>query len=225
MARVSTSTTTPVIRPGKTADLDAVAELLTAVFATDPLMRTIAAAAPDPRAALDHLHRCELGGRYLSPDPARRAGAHVDLVTDDDACLGERVLGVALWDAPSLGEEATSAFGPDLSTGLDPSLLGDAWDLVRLDIAQCAAAQPPHPYWYLYMLAVVPEARGNGTGTALLRHGLKRVDADGMTAHLESTTPGSRRLYQRLGFGLTATLAAPPLPVYWAMTRPACPQR
>jgi len=214
-----------VIRPGRPEDLDAVADLLTTVFATDPLMRTIAAAAPDPRAALGHLHRCELGDRYLSSDPARHAGAHVDLMIDDDAGPGDRVLGVALWDAPSLGEDATRAFGPDLSTGLDPSLLGDAWELVRLDVVQCAAAQPPHPYWYLYMLAVVPEARGNGTGTALLRHGLKRVDADGMTAHLESTTPGSRRLYQRLGFTLTATLAAPPLPTYWAMTRPARTRR
>ena len=71
------------------------------------------------------------------------------------------------------------------------------------------------------MIAVVPLARGMGTGSTLLRRGLDRVDADGMAAHLESTTPGSRRLYERLGFKRVAVLDAPPLPAYWAMTRPA----
>ena len=76
------------------------------------------------------------------------------------------------------------------------------------------------------MIAVAPEARGTGTGSALLRHGLERVDADGVPAHLESTSPGSRRLYERLGFEQVAVLDAPPLPsAYWAMTRPAIDHR
>ena len=48
-----------------------------------------------------------------------------------------------------------------------------------------------------------------------------RVDAEGLPAHLESTTPGSRRLYERFGFRQVAELAGSGLPVYWAMTRPA----
>ena len=75
------------------------------------------------------------------------------------------------------------------------------------------------------MIAVVPLARGTGTGSTLLRRGLDRVDADGVAAHLESTTPGSRRLYERLGFKRVAVLDAPPLPAYWAMTRPASGSR
>lgn len=223
MARVPTSTSSPVIRPGGPEDLDAVANLLTAVFATDPLMRAIAAPAPQPLTALDHLHRWELGGHYLSPDPAHRASTRVDLMIDD-AGPTQRLLGVALWEAPSSGKDATSALGPDAPAGLDLGLLGGAWDLMLLDAAQCQAARPPQPYWYLYMLAVAPGARGTGRGTALLRHGLERVDGDGVAAHLESTTPASRRLYERLGFSLAATLDAPPLPVYWALTRPARPR-
>lgn len=214
------------IRPGGPADLDVVVGLLTDVFLTDPLMSTIAAAAPSPRAALEHLHRAELADRYLSADAARRAGSVVDLAVSVGSDGEERVLGVALWDAPVLpGVEGDPAgpLGPgdEPPAGLEPALLGDAWGLVLLDGAQCEAARPGQPHWYLYMVAVAPQARGSGTGTALLRHGLGRVDAGGWVAHLESTSPGSRRLYERLGFRQTAVLDRQPLPAYWAMTREA----
>ena len=111
--------------------------------------------------------------------------------------------------------------GGALPPGLDPALLGGAWDLCLLDGELCEAHRPAVPHWYLSMVAVVPAARGTGTGSALLRRGLERVDADDAPAHLESTSPGSRRLYERLGFERVAVIEAPPLPRYWAMTRPA----
>ena len=52
-----TTRTAPRIRTAGPEDLEAVADLLTDVFLPDPLMSAIVAAAPDPRAALDHLHR------------------------------------------------------------------------------------------------------------------------------------------------------------------------
>nr|WP_250649335.1 MULTISPECIES: GNAT family N-acetyltransferase [unclassified Actinomyces] len=199
--------------------------MLTEVFLADPLMGAIAGAAPDPRAALDHLHRVELTDRYLSTDPARRAGAVVDLAVAAGADGEERLLGVTLWDAPAVGGagDPSGPLGPgdEPPAGLDLGLLGGAWDLVLTDGAQCEAARPPEPHWYLHMVAVAARARGTGTGTALLRHGLERVDAQGVAAHLESTTPGSRRLYERLGFALRTVLDHEPLPVYWAMTRAA----
>ena len=100
-------------------------------------------------------------------------------------------------------------------------LLGGAWELCLADAAQCEAHRPAEPHWYLYMVAVAPAARGRGIGGRLLGHGLRRVDAEGLPAHLESTTPGSRRLYERFGFRQVAELAGSGLPVYWAMTRPA----
>ena len=111
--------------------------------------------------------------------------------------------------------------GNEPPPGLDPDLLGGAWELCLLDAAQCEAHRPAEPHWYLYMVAVAPAARGRGIGGRLLGHGLKRVDAEGLPAHLESTTPGSRRLYERFGFRQVAELAGSGLPVYWAMTRPA----
>ena len=194
-----------------------VVDLLTSVFLDDPLMSAIAAAAPEPRAALGHLHRVELAAHYLAADPAARADSRVDLAVD--AASGEP-LGVALWDAPS-STDVVGPLGPgdEPPPGLDPDLLGGAWELCLLDAAQCEAHRPAEPHWYLYMVAVAPAARGRGIGGRLLGHGLKRVDAEGLPAHLESTTPGSRRLYERFGFRQVAELAGSGLPVYWAMTR------
>lgn len=50
------------------------------------------------------------------------------------------------------------------------------------------------------MLTVVPAAQGRRVGSRLLAHGLER--AGDMPVALESTTPGSRRLYERCGFEL-----------------------
>ena len=209
----------PELRAAGPDDLDAVVDLLTGVFLDDPLMSAIAAAAPEPRAALGHLHRVELAAHYLAADPAVRADSRVDLAVD--AASGDP-LGVALWDAPS-STDVVGPLGPgnEPPPGLDLDLLGGAWELCLADAAQCEAHRPAEPHWYLYMVAVAPAARGRGIGGRLLGHGLKRVDAEGLPAHLESTTPGSRRLYERFGFRQVAELAGSGLPVYWAMTRPA----
>ena len=209
----------PELRVAGPDDLDAVVDLLTGVFLDDPLMSAIAAAAPDPRAALGHLHRVELAAHYLAADPAARADSRVDLAVD--AASGEP-LGVALWDAPS-STDVVGPLGPgsEPPPGLDLDLLGGAWELCLADAAQCEAHRPAEPHWYLYMVAVAPAARGRGIGGRLLGHGLRRVDAEGLPAHLESTTPGSRRLYERFGFRQVAELAGSGLPVYWAMIRPA----
>ena len=209
----------PELRAAGPDDLDAVVDLLTGVFLDDPLMSAVAAAAPDPRAALGPLHRVELAAHYLAADPAARADSRVVLAVD--AASGEP-LGVALWDAPS-STDVVGPLGPgnEPPPGLDLDLLGGAWELCLADAAQCEAHRPAEPHWYLYMVAVAPAARGRGIGGRLLGHGLKRVDAEGLPAHLESTTPGSRRLYERFGFRQVAELAGSGLPVYWAMTRPA----
>ena len=215
----ATDASAPELRAAGPGDLDAVVDLLTGVFLDDPLMSAIAAAAPEPRAALGHLHRVELAAHYLAADPAARAASRVDLAVD---AAGGAPLGVALWDAPS-SADVVGPLGPgnEPPPGLDLDLLGGAWELCLADAAQCEAHRPAEPHWYLYMVAVAPAARGRGIGGRLLGHGLKRVDAEGLPAHLESTTPGSRRLYERFGFRQVAELAGSGLPVYWAMTRPA----
>ncbi|ERH23295.1 acetyltransferase, GNAT family [Actinomyces johnsonii F0510] len=157
------TTSSPHLRCASPDDLDAGRDLLTDVFLVDPLMSTIIGAAPEPRAALEHLHHVELSATYLNPDHPASLG---DLAVDDAMCEAE-------------------------------------------------------PHWYLYMIAVAPDARGTGTGAALLRRGLERVDAQGMVAHLEATTRRAASFYGRHGFVDSAILNSEGrLPDYWAMTRP-----
>jgi predicted N-acetyltransferase YhbS len=54
------------------------------------------------------------------------------------------------------------------------------------------------------MLAVAPQAQGQGVGEALVRHVLDRFREEGAVAVVLSSTPGmaaAHRLYERLGFG------------------------
>ncbi|HEY1135577.1 MAG TPA: GNAT family N-acetyltransferase, partial [Nocardioides sp.] len=70
----------------------------------------------------------------------------------------------------------------------------------RAEAAAYDAARPTQPHWYLTDIAVGGDARGLGVGSALLRHRLATIDADGAAAYLESTSPTNRRLYERFGF-------------------------
>ncbi len=56
------------------------------------------------------------------------------------------------------------------------------------------------PHYYLQFLAVLPALQSRGIGSALLRHGLERSDAEGTPVYFESTSPRNRALYERHGF-------------------------
>jgi GNAT superfamily N-acetyltransferase len=58
--------------------------------------------------------------------------------------------------------------------------------------------RPPHVYFPY--IGVVPDAQGQGLGTALMTPVLQRCDRDGIPAYLEASNPSCARLYERLGF-------------------------
>lgn len=58
-------------------------------------------------------------------------------------------------------------------------------------------------HWYVFFLATVPEARGKGHGTALLRHAEERAAAlgcPGLAIMVSASNPGAVRLYARMGY-------------------------
>ena len=59
---------------------------------------------------------------------------------------------------------------------------------------------PDVPQWYLDLLAVAPERRGEGIGAALIRWGVGRAVADGVPAILETARPGNVAMYEHFGF-------------------------
>lgn len=75
------------------------------------------------------------------------------------------------------------------------------WQRVALAVGRVAAAHPrDYPHHYLHSIATVPEHRGTGAGTALLRARLDRFAGTGERAFLAASTERSARLYTRLGF-------------------------
>ena len=83
------------------------------------------------------------------------------------------------------------------------------------------AAHPDEPAWHLHLLAVDPPLQGAGYGSAMLRATLAELDALHVAAFLESTSPGSRRLYERHGFEATDEIQVADSPPLWPMLRRA----
>ncbi len=187
------------------ADLQGVAEDLAAAFATDPVFD------------------------WFMRDDARRGPARLKLF--------KRLVGMALSDGevlrPASGG-AASIWLPSESLGpsslleelrVIPTVLG-ATGLARLSrMSAMRAAMDKHhpmerPHLYLWFIGVRPEAQGLGVGSRLLSAGLRRVDALGLPAYLESSSPANVPLYRRHGFEVTREIQPrPDAPVMWAMWR------
>ncbi len=65
------------------------------------------------------------------------------------------------------------------------------------------------PHWYLWALAVDPDKQGKGIGTALLRHGAQKAQAQGMPCYLETHDEGNLPFYMREGFSLVRAAQIP----------------
>jgi ribosomal protein S18 acetylase RimI-like enzyme len=102
--------------------------------------------------------------------------------------------GVAAWIPP--GSDTAMM---DIDRSVRPILAesrarhGEMWDWISNHF-------PPERSWYLDHIAVEPERRGNGIGTALIEHGLAFARRDGTPAFLETARPGNVAYYERRGF-------------------------
>ena len=64
----------------------------------------------------------------------------------------------------------------------------------------------PNPHWYLMALGVDPDHQGRGFGSALVDHGVRRADAEGMPIYLETESGPNVRFYETLGFDVLGEL-------------------
>lgn len=71
------------------------------------------------------------------------------------------------------------------------------------------AAHPRAPHWYLHYVGVDPELQRRGVGGELAASQLRRCDAEGSSAYLESSNPANLPLYRRLGFEPAGSLVLP----------------
>lgn len=197
------------VREAQPGDADVVGTIFAEAFRDDPAWAMFFPRAESRRDKLRQYYR-----RAVRRHPER-----VDVAESDGV-----VLGAVLWSPPVTGSRS----GP---TAWARRLLTAAKTLVRQVLVgqprrsvehsrAIDSHRPTEPHWYLTDIAADPAARGRGVGSTLLAHRLELIDATGARpVFLESTTAGSRRLYERFGFRAVGTVETEPGQASTAMVR------
>jgi GNAT superfamily N-acetyltransferase len=180
-------------RHATAADRAAVARVLAAAFAADPVFSYLFPVSIPRRAA-----RLRLMFRLEAARSQRRGGTWI---TEDCAAA-------AVWFPPghwasSRWEDLAQAPGAVAAFGRR-SMLGTR---ARSVLETHHRELPNH--WYLLYLGVEPGRQGRGLGSALLRPVLAECDRTGTPAYLEATGDRNRSLYARHGFVGRAPLPLP----------------
>ncbi len=174
----------PVVRRSTGTDRSAVARVLAASFADDPVLTHLFPVSLRYRAS-----RLRLFFRLEAARSRRRGGCWV---TDDGAAA-------SVWSPPgrwasTRWEDATQGPGAMVALGRQ---LGRA-QRARTDMETPHRELPDH--WYLLYVGVDPARQGRGLGSEVMRPVLEDCDRTGTPAYLEATCERNRTLYLRHGF-------------------------
>jgi GNAT superfamily N-acetyltransferase len=190
------------VRAATVADVEPVATMVAASFATDPAWTFMIplgnAAARESFARTLLIPRIRRGTAWITDDCTAVAmwdRKHVDARVDDDHD--------ARW----------AAFRADVGE--------EIWARVETYEAALLTIAPPKPYWYLGVLATHPDHRGRGLATAVLSPGLAAADAEGWDCWLETSTPSNKAFYTGRGFTEAIEVDIPGGPPTWWLRRPA----
>ena len=165
-----------------------VAKSLAIALAPDPFYRAVSVAAADEQ------HRLEILTHYF------------ELAIAEADAIGEVQLspphGAALWITNTASPQEVALHSGQRQQALR-SLLGPAGFSNFVEISNAMEEQLPSGLsnaWYLSILGVHPDARGQGLAQRLLEKTLVRADAGKFDAYLETFNPLSQPFYERLGF-------------------------
>lgn len=198
-------------RPGaapticSTSNAGKVADILADAFAEDPCMNWVV-----PHTALyPAFYRHLVSGLYLQ---------HQLVFTDSQA------RSAALWLPPGASHQLPGGIN---QLGLVLRLLWHSGTQVLPRIRQVEEVMtrrhPQDPHYYLHAIGARRDCQGQGLGSALLKHGTRRCDDEGMPAYLESSSPRNVPLYERHGFEVQATepigAGGPPMFFMWREPR------
>lgn len=186
-----------------------VATALAAALQDDPFYRAITVAAGD-----DAAQRRQMLAAYFALALAEAAQVGEVQASGAD--------GAALWLTPQAGLAAIAAAQAVRQQALQP-LLGATGYAAYSGVCAAMAQQLPavlEQAWYLSILGVQPQARGQGLAQRLLAPTLARADREQAWCYLETYNPLSLPFYARLGFAQQAVLAeAVTGRSYWLLVR------
>jgi ribosomal protein S18 acetylase RimI-like enzyme len=195
-------------RKATRADASAVTRTLVRAFATDPVVDWFVrgdARRPQALATWFDFAVTRLGLRGDETWMSADAGA------------------VALWIPPPQDVMQMSALEEIAALPMFLSVVSFA-RLARMQRLRTAfdAHHPKNRHWYLFFLAVDPDAQGQGLGSAILKATLERIDARCEAAYLEASSEKNVPLYLRYGFEIVSEFRPEPAgPRLWGMWRNA----
>jgi ribosomal protein S18 acetylase RimI-like enzyme len=200
-----------------------------AAFEFDPPRPRVREARSEDRGAI-----CDAIGRAFFDDPVaiylfpnessrrKRFGRFAQLAIDSFGEHGivhttDSLQGAAIWQAPS-----PSPVGFWSQLRLVISLAGTTRSAFFRAAAMGETMRKHHfrePHWYLAVLGTVPEAQGQGLGSAMMRPVLERCDKEGLPAYLESSKRSNIPFYNRHGFEVIGEIGIEAGPTLWPMVR------
>lgn len=185
------------------ASADARASAISSIvlgFATDPMTRWVW---PDPSVYL-----------RIMPQFANAFGGKAFELGTADITEGARA--AALWLPPGV-EPDEAAMGAVMEQSPRPDIAED----IGAVLEGMAQFHPKEPHWYLPLIAADPNWTGQGLGSLLMKHALRRCDKEGIPAYLESSNPRNISLYERHGFRIIGEIQHGSSPTLTPMLRPA----
>ena len=190
--------TTSDVRSATESERQAVIDVITLAFGTDPMARW---SFPTP-------------ATYLSvmPDVVQAFGGAA--FAHGTAHVVEGGFAAALWLPPGVHPD-----GDRLAELIERHTPPEQRDDMKQVFDQMGSYHPDEPCWYLPVIGVDPVRQGRGHGGALLRHALERCDRDRMPAYLESSNPRNVPLYERHGFESIGKIQAGSSPTVIPMLR------
>ena len=132
------------------------------------------------------------------------------------ADIAEGVRAAALWLPPGV-EPDEAKMDAIMEETLRPEISEDIAAVMK----GMAEHHPREPHWYLPLVAADPNWIGQGLGTLLMKHALRRCDEEGVAAYLESSNPRNISFYERHGFKIIGKIQSGSSPVLTPMLRPA----
>ncbi|WP_029587202.1 N-acetyltransferase [Bradyrhizobium sp. URHD0069] len=130
------------------------------------------------------------------------------------AYITEGTRAAALWLPPGV-EPDEAAMEAIMAQAMRPEIAEDIGAVLQ----GMAEHHPHEPHWYLPLIAADPNWIGQGLGTLLMKHALRRCDEKGIAAYLESSNPRNISLYERHGFRVVGKIQHGSSPTMTPMLR------
>jgi GNAT superfamily N-acetyltransferase len=171
------------------------------------------------------------GWRAVGPDRTRRRRRYVERICGAETRFGARCGGFVLAtrdDGRVSG--VLVAYPPEawplpwwtILYGLPGATLAGPRAVARSLAAQevLDRGHPPEPHLFVALLAVAPDLQRGGRGRALLGEALRRADAAGVPAYLDTARPENVPYYRSFGFAELGQATLPRDAPLWYLQRP-----